>query len=101
MTNGKILFNVRTLNKDYHSGVKESNTQLSNTPIDINSLSFQDRIKALSSNAPKKGSIMVTGGTQTSNTICIHPTHINSVALMNDNLVTSDYSGFIKTLKVN
>ncbi len=93
------LLTYRKMKKDFHGTEKTDSTAETtpSKPVDTSNMSVQDRIKALSG-AGKKTSILVTSSNMTPKNI--HASHISSAFMCGDNLITSDYTGFIKFLKV-
>ena len=83
------------MKKDFH-GVEKVETQVQDKPIDTSNMSVQDRIKSLSGS--KRGSTMLTNTSLVPKNL--HASSINSANISDGNLITSDYTGFIKMLKI-
>lgn len=64
----------------------------------MTNMSLKERISALSDGSGKKGSILVTKGNKIQKNI--HPSHINSLHFLGNNIITTDYTGFVKMLQI-
>jgi len=83
------------MKKDFH-GVEKVETQVQDKPIDTSNMCVQDRIKSISGG--KTGSTMLTNASLVPKNL--HASNINSANISDGNLITSDYTRFIKMLKI-
>ena len=83
------------MKKDFHGVEKQEKQEVSSTPVDTSNMSVQERLKYLNKGGARGSTVNEPKIDRN-----LHPSHVNSAFLNGTNLITTDYTGFIKMLKI-
>ena len=83
------------MKKDFHGVEKQEKQEVSNTPVDTSNMSVQERLKYLNKGGARGSTLNETKVDKN-----LHPSTVNSATLDGTSLITTDYTGFIKMIKI-